>query len=164
MKHRPTAGLTLLELAIVMAVMAVLAALALPSLGAQLAHKRLQSAAQALADDITNARFEAAGRGQALQLEFEAGAAWCWAVTATPGCACGQAQACQLQRVRSVDHAQVRLLQARALRLDPAGTAPGGEVALLESARGERLRVEVSPLGRPRVCAVAGVWPALPAC
>lgn len=164
MKPRRIAGLTLLELAIALAVLAVLGTLALPGMGAQLAHTRLQAAAQGLADDISNARFEAAGRGQALHLELETGAAWCWAVAATPGCGCGQARACQLQRVRSTDHAQVRLLQAQALRLDPEGTARAGTVALLESARGERLRVDVSPLGRARVCAVAGVWPALPAC
>jgi type IV fimbrial biogenesis protein FimT len=164
MKPRRATGLTLLELAIALAVLAVLGTLALPSMGAYLAHTRLQAAAQALADDITNARFEAAGRGQALHVQPTAGAAWCWAVSATPDCACGQAQACQLHRVSAADHAQVRLLQAQPVRLDPTGTAPAGTVAVLESPRGERLKVEVSALGRARVCAASGAWPALPAC
>jgi type IV fimbrial biogenesis protein FimT len=164
MKPRLATGLTLLELAIVLAVLAVLGTLALPSMGAHLAHTRLQAAAQALADDITNARFEAAGRGQALHVEPVAGASWCWAVSATPGCACGQVQACQLHRVSAADHAQVRLLQAQPARLDPTGTALAGTVAVLESPRGERLRVEVSALGRARLCAASGTWPTLAPC
>jgi type IV fimbrial biogenesis protein FimT len=164
MKHRASTGLTLLELAIALAVLAVLGALALPSMATRLAHQRLQSVAQNLAGDITEARFQAASRGQPMHIEARAGPAWCWSVAAAPGCACAEVQTCQLHRVRGVDHAQVRLLEAQAIRLDPGGTAQGGTAALLESPRGERLRVEVSPMGRAHICASAGAWPQLPAC
>lgn len=164
MPRRRTTGLTLLELAIVLAVLAVLGALALPSMGSRMAHQRLQATAQTLADDITEARFQAASRGQPLHVQAHAGADWCWAVSLQPDCSCGGAQACQLHRVRSIDYLQVKMLEGRAVQLDPAGTAERSVVALLESPRGARLQVEVSALGRARVCANAGNWPALAPC
>ena len=49
--------------------------------------------------------------------------------------------------------------------LHPGGTAAGPQqAALLESSRGEQLRVEVSALGRARVCATRGAWPSVPNC
>jgi type IV fimbrial biogenesis protein FimT len=166
MAARPSVrGLTLLELAITLAVLAVLGALALPNITERLSRQRLQSAAEMLAADLTDARFEAARRGQALHVLAQEGTAWCWAVAAAPGCACDQAQACQVHRVRAADHPGVRLLEGHALVLDPAGTTPGGgTAAVFASPRGERLRVDVSALGRPRVCALQGAWPRLPAC
>lgn len=161
-------GLTLIELAIALAVLAILGAMALPSIGAQLDRQRLQASARALADDIAEARFQAARRGQVLHLQAtpggSGGAGWCWSVSASPDCPCGQPQACQLRNVRASDHPGVRLVSAQSLHLDPLGAAQAGTAALLESRRGERLRVDVSTLGRSRVCAAAGAWPQLPAC
>lgn len=157
-------GFTLIELVITMAVLAILGAIALPSVGAGLDRQRLQATAQALAADIGQARFEAARRGQALHLQASAGADWCWSVSADPGCRCGQAQACQLQNVRAADHPGVQIVSAQSLRLEDVGAAQAGTAAVLQSRRGDRLRVDVSALGRSRVCAAAGSWPALPAC
>lgn len=161
-------GLTLIELAITLAVLAILGAIALPSVGSSLDRQRLQASARALADDIAEARFEAARRGQALHLRAtpggSGGAGWCWSVSASADCPCGQPQACQLRNVRAADHPGVQLVSAQSLRLDPVGAAQAGTAALLESRRGERLRVDVSALGRSRVCAVAGAWPQLPRC
>ncbi len=159
-------GLTLLELAMVLAVLAVLSALALPSMGARLDRQRAQSAAEGLAADLAEARFEAARRGQALFVHAEGqGADWCWAVATQAGCACGgSAAACQLRQVRAAEHRGVKLVQGLSVRVDPAGTAQQPHTALLETKRGERLRVEVSALGRSRVCAVSGTWPRIPGC
>jgi hypothetical protein len=49
-------------------------------------------------------------------------------------------------------------------RLDPSGTAPAAQAATLEGSRGDRLRVELSTLGRTRICAEKGNWPRLPTC
>ena len=147
--------------------LAVLGAIALPGFGASLDRQRLQATAQALAADIAEARFEAARRGQTLHLNTDAGAAWCWSVSASAGCPCGQAQACQLRNVRAADHPGVQLVSAQSLRLEAEGAAQAGAAATLQSRRGERLRVDVSALGRTRVCALAGAagaWPRLPSC
>lgn len=149
-------GITLLELAIVLAVLAVLGALAVPSLGARLERQRLAGAAQSLAADLSNARFEAAQRGQALHVQPASGAAWCWAVSATTPCACAQPQPCQLRRVHADAHAGVRLVQGAPVRLEPGGTALATQVATFESRRGEQLRVLLLPMGRARICASAG--------
>jgi type IV fimbrial biogenesis protein FimT len=63
---RRYAGLTLIELCAVLAVLALLSALALPSLGHRLDRQRLHAAAETLAADLADARFEAARRGQPL--------------------------------------------------------------------------------------------------
>ncbi len=160
-------GLTMLEIAIALAVMAVLATLALPSLGARLDRGRLQGAAEMLAADLSEARFEAAKRGGPLFVETADaadGAAWCWAVATQAGCGCGQPQSCQLRTVRSTDHPGVKLASGLQARLDATGLGRSTQAATLESARGDRLRVELSATGRPRICAEKGSWPRLPSC
>ncbi len=151
-------GLTFLEVALVLAVIAIFASLAVPSFTARMERQRVQGAAEALAGDIAEARFEAARRGQPLFVEATAGASWCWAVATAPGCSCDGTQSCQLHAVRAGTQRGVKLVEGLAVRIDPAGAAQATQAALLETSRGERLRVEVSPLGRPRVCAVSGTW------
>lgn len=160
-------GLTLLELVAVLAVLAVLGTMALPSMHSSLQRHRLLAAAQGLAGDLAEARFLAAQRGQALHLAPQAGADWCWSVALVPGCDCRQAPACALHRVQAEDHPGVQLLQAQAAVLQPEGQAlasPALPVALLQGRGGERLRVDVTPLGRPRVCSTTGALPGIAAC
>jgi type IV fimbrial biogenesis protein FimT len=162
-----TLGFTLIELAIALAVMAVLATLAVPTLASRLDRARLQGAAETLAADLAEARFEAAKRGGALYVETAeaaGGAAWCWAVAVNAGCSCGAPQACQLKITRSADHPGVKLVGALNARMDPAGGVQTAQSATLEGSRGDRLRVELSTLGRPRICAEKGSWPRLPSC
>jgi type IV fimbrial biogenesis protein FimT len=162
MKHR---GLTLLELMIALAVLAIVASLTLPSFSSATERARLKSAAQTLAADLAEARFEAAQRGQPLYIDYGGGNDWCWAVATAPGCSCGQAQACQLKTVRAGDHAGIALLEAGAVRLDPAGATEGEtSTALFQSSRGESLRVELTPLGRTRICTPQGNVSGYPPC
>ncbi len=172
-RQRPPArraqGVTLLELAMALAVVAILGALAVPSLGARMERQRTQAAAEKLAGDLAEARFEAAQRGLPLTVRSQAGSGWCWAVATTPTCDCHTGQACLIRAVRSTDHPGVRLTQGQAVQLDPggsanAGAAGGATATVFETGRGERLRVAVSALGRPRLCAESGNWPHVPAC
>lgn len=169
MMRRAAFGFTLIEIGLALAVLAILAALALPDVGRRMERQRLQAAAQGLAGDLAEARFEAARQGQALFVEARVAASrdsgWCWAVARSAGCDCTAALACQVHAVRSADWRGVRLVEGLAVTLQPGGTATGAQQsALLESSRGEQLRVEVSALGRARVCATRGSWPSVPAC
>jgi Tfp pilus assembly protein FimT len=166
---RAIRGLTLLEMAMILAVVAVLGALAVPAMGARLDRQRAQAAAEKLAGDLVEARFEAAQRGQVLTVRPQPGAAWCWAVATTSACDCHLAQACAIRVVGSADHPGVRLVAGQPVDLQPGGSAwsgmaSGAATAVFETRRGERLRVAVSALGRPRVCAESGTWPRIPPC
>jgi type IV fimbrial biogenesis protein FimT len=163
--RRRCSGLTLIELMVVLGIVAVLAALSLPSFGAQVAGHRLKAAAETLAADIAEARFEAARRGSTLHLNYNQGAEWCWAVATASGCDCRSAQPCQLKAVRSADHPGLTLAQTRNAQFDPAGSTAGGDgAALLRSSHGSELRVAVSRLGHVRVCAPGAAALGFPAC
>jgi type IV fimbrial biogenesis protein FimT len=152
--RRRCSGLTLIELMVVLGIIAVLAALSLPSFGAQISRQRLKAAAETLAGDLAEARFEAARRGSALHLHYAPGPDWCWAVATASGCDCRSLQACQVKTVRSSDHPSVVLAQSRDALFDPAnGSAVGDGAAVLRSAGGDELRVALTRLGRVRVCA-----------
>lgn len=179
---RPARGLTLLELAVVLAVLAVLGALALPSMAARLRVERLQAAAELLAADIADARHEAARRGRTLHIEGRTGAgssgpAWCWSVATLPGCPCGNeasgpsssgavsptAAACRLKSVPAGDHPGVSLVQSEPVHVQADGQANPALAAVF--AAGERqLQVHVSRLGRARVCDPAGASTRVPRC
>lgn len=158
--HHGQRGLTLLEVLAGLAVLAVLAAMALPSLGGMAQRHRLAAAAEALAADLREARFEAARSGQPLYLQSQPqpAAGWCWTVARQPGCGCAEAAAsgCSLKTVLATDHPGVRLLQPLQVTLQAQGMAGDiGQAASTElaSAHGQRLRVELAALGRSRVCA-----------
>jgi type IV fimbrial biogenesis protein FimT len=158
-------GLTLLEVLAVLAVVAVLASLTLGSMGALAQRHQLTAAAEALAADLVEARMEAARSGQVLHVQSQwsalvapAGNRWCWSVATDAGCDCQAAVApsCRLKAVRADDHPGVSLLQPLEVRLNPLGTADGMALsAELQSARGDRLRVELGALGRTRICVPA---------
>jgi type IV fimbrial biogenesis protein FimT len=158
-------GLTLLEMMVAIAIVAVLASLAVPGFGATLSRLHLKAAAERVAADLSEARFEATRRGQAVHLHFEPGAHWCYAVALAPACGCGSAQPCQIRQTLGRDHAGVVLEQAQDLHFDPsAGTASVPAALRLRSSHGERLQVELTRLGRAKVCAPDGSTPGYPAC
>jgi len=152
--QRRLRGLTLIELMIGLAICATLMSLAVPSFQAYLQRQRLKAAAQTLAVDFAEARFESARRGTPLHLSFVPGTDWCWALTTSNACDCRVAQACRLKAVRSSDFRGVELAESAGTSFDPAtGTPQGTAAAVLQTPAGERLRVDVSGLGRPRICA-----------
>jgi type IV fimbrial biogenesis protein FimT len=163
--RRSDAGLTLVEILVTLALMAALATLTLPSFGQMIDRHRLISAAETLAADLAQARFEAARAGQPLHVVFRAGSDWCYAVALAPACACDQPQPCQLKTVRAADLPGIRLRQAADAHFDPAALSTVGGRASFESDAGEpRLSVGLTALGRARVCSPSGLrgYPACP--
>lgn len=163
-KRTACRGLTLIELAIALALMALLAVLAVPSMGAQLDQRRLTAAAEALTADLGEARFEAANQGRSIHLLVQGGANWCWSVATSATCPCGQRQACELRSASAGNHGVVQMLQGQSLLLTPTGAAQAAGAITLESRRGARLRVQLQALGRPRICAELGPTNRYPPC
>ncbi len=168
-QKRTRRGFTLLEMMIGLAIVAVLASLALPSLSATIARQRLKAAAEMLSADLAEARHEAARRGLPLHLHFKTTASWCWATTTTSGCDCATAQQCTVKATRAADHPGVLLVDAADVRFDPEGGGSANSAviqghALLQSARGEQLRVSLTRLGRAKVCAPGGELRGYPRC
>jgi type IV fimbrial biogenesis protein FimT len=156
-------GLTLLEVMVALAIVAVLTTLALPSFGSMMSRHRLKAAAEQMSMDLAELRLQATQRGQPMHVNLSAGAQWCYALAVASGCDCRVPQSCQLKTVRSKDHPGVTLLEGPDLRLDPQ-PGLGGGAALLQGSDGTRLRVGLSPLGRPKVCAPAADVPGFAAC
>lgn len=71
-RARRSAGLTLIELMVVVAVIAVLASLAAPSFQGMLAAKRLEGAVSLLMTDLQNARSEAVRLNRDVRVDFSA--------------------------------------------------------------------------------------------
>lgn len=163
MRLRPARGLTLLELMVTLAIVALLMTLALPSFGSIMARQRLKAAAEQLSMDLAELRLLAAQRGQTLHVNLSAGSQWCYALAVASGCDCRVPQGCQLKTVHAKDHPGVTLLEGQDLRIDPPPGSSEGS-ALLQSSDGARLRVGVSLLGRPKVCAPAAAVPGFGAC
>lgn len=155
-------GLTLIELAVVIALIVTLASLAMPSFADHLARHRVKAAAEALVAEMGEARWTAAQRGQPVHMNFSAGASWCWSVAATPACDCRVAQACRTRATGPAQWKGVELVSAEDARFEPDG--PGQGRAVLRSTRGHVLQVEVSPLGRAKLCSPIGGLPGVSAC
>jgi type IV fimbrial biogenesis protein FimT len=155
---RRARGLTLIEIAIGIAILAALLAAAVPSFAERIARARLAGAAETLAADLAEARFEAAQSGRPLHLVFSTGADWCYAVARTPGCDCRSAQPCQLKVARAADAPGVELLEADDAAFDPMSGEPAGGQALWRGVAGSQtLQVALTPLGRARVCSPTGL-------
>ena len=159
-RRRRSAGLTLLEALTTLAVLAILATVALPATGERIERTRLQAVAELLVADLANARIEAAQSGQPLHLAVTGGPDWCWSVSPVAGCGCGESRSCQLRRVSSAEYPGFTLSEAQGLELGPTEVATRTPIAALESRHGERLKVELSALGRPRLCLAASRTPA----
>jgi type IV fimbrial biogenesis protein FimT len=159
------AGLTLIELVMALAILAILATLAVPSMAARMDHRRIKTAAETLAGDITEARFEATRRRTPVYVQAAANG---WAVSAAPGCGMALSAACQIHSVNLADtnspHPGVQLQGRLELQLEPDGSVKNAAGVAVTGRQGDQLRVEVSPLGRPRICASVGAWPAMARC
>ena len=149
----PMRGVTLLELMIVLALMVVIASLAVPELGRQLSRWQMQAVAERLSSDLAEARFAAVQRRSAQHVRIQSGPAWCWSVSELPNCPCDAVHHCQRQRVVAPARGRIVITNDAQLRFEPRAEVQAGAPAVgVASPHGERLQVQLSPLGRARVC------------
>ena len=174
----PARGLTLLELSIALVVLALMLTMSVPSMSAWLARHRLRAAAQDLASDLGEARHEAARLARPVHVVFRAGSDWCYAVALSAQADChapsqapgrqraGQADAQLLKLVRASDHPGVMLVEAAPQSFDGrSGTSLGAPgFVQMASARGERIHLRMSALGRPSLCTPDAGLPGIARC
>lgn len=169
-------GLTLVELAVALAIVTLLALAAWPDLSDLLHRRNLAGIAAELRADLQRARSEAVARRQGVRIEVrsvEAGSCWLAFV--------GPAQACRCEVVSGpvcdagavlVSH---RFLETRGglvvsssvstLRFDPRlGTATPSGTLRVTSEGGASVHHVVNLTGRVRSCTVGGALPGLSAC
>ena len=147
---------TLIELMLVLSLVVVTASLAVPELGRQLSRWQMQAVAERLSHDMAAARFAAVQQRSAQYLRVQSGQTWCWSVSALPNCPCDAEQQCQTQRVAAPSRGRITLGQDTVIRFEPTADAQHMAATPLEvrSPHGEALRVQLTPLGRARVCSV----------
>lgn len=171
---RHARGLTLIELAIVVAIAAIVVAAAAPSFTALIDARRLDGAATRLAADLQLARSEAIARNRPLRLSLVAGdGATCWIVHSgsAADCSCDAAAAtCAggARAIRSVvlpgDERVSVAGNVASIVFDPLhGTSTPTGTLRVVGARGAAVHHVVNVVGRVRSCspggAVAGYSP-----
>jgi prepilin-type N-terminal cleavage/methylation domain-containing protein len=152
------AGVTLIEVAVALAVFVILATVAVPPISKHMQRQRLSLAAETLAADVAEGRFEAARLGKAVTVAAHTNHEWLWTLS-TPA-----SGATPLRQVGHGAHPGVRLVGGQGVTLLPTGFSAANTVAVFESPRGERLRVATGPTGRARVCSETAAWGRYSAC
>ncbi|MGZ8259556.1 MAG: GspH/FimT family pseudopilin [Caldimonas sp.] len=168
-------GLSLLEVAIVVAIIAIVGATAVLSFTALFDSRRLDGAATRLAADVQFVRGEAIARNRTLRLSIAAGAdASCWIVhtgsaadcsCAAPGAACsGDALAIRSVVLPNAERVGVAGNVA-SIAFDPLhGTSTPTGTLRLTDARGRSIHHVVNVLGRVRSCSPGGAVAGYPTC
>jgi type IV fimbrial biogenesis protein FimT len=169
----PAAGLTLVELMVVLAILAVLATSALPSLQSQLERRRLMATSAEVVALLQFARSEAVVRGQPLRITFmNDGQRSCVLVHSAraTACRCAALPMCEapasLERALVIPAARGVVVSSNSasMRHDPASgtTTPAGTVRV--SAREMAVHHVVNLGGRVRSCSPNGTVPGQPRC
>jgi type IV fimbrial biogenesis protein FimT len=168
-------GVSLLEVAIVVAIVAIVGASALPSFTALVESRRLEAAATRLAADLQFVRGEAIARNRSLRLSVRSGAdATCWIVHtgAAADCSCAAAgavcagEALAIKSVVLPNHERVGVAgNVASIVFDPLhGTSTPTGTLRLTDARGRAVHHVVNVLGRVRSCSPEGAVPGYPTC
>jgi len=170
MEDTGDSGVTLVELLVALSLAALLVAMAAPAMAAFIDKARLRSAAQALAQELRQARNHALNHQRTIHFSFAMGGEqWCYGWRDTSACSCDSrapGRLCQsstdkrLHLQRSTDFPAVTLSSrrpaARALLLfSPVRGTATAATFVLHSRYGQA-HVIVSPLGRVRVCSPLG--------
>ena len=168
-------GVTLIEVAVVVAIGAITLSTVAPSLRATIERRRLDGVAAQLAADLRFTRSAAVARNEPVRISFHAdGAGSCYLIhtgaKALCSCTAGRG-ACEgdAALIRAValhaDHGVAVSANVASILFDPLhGTStPTGTVRAV-AASGATVRHVVNVLGRVRSCAPAGALPGWRAC
>lgn len=170
-------GFTLIELMVAMSVLAIALGFAVSSFGAMLERQRLQGAAESLYDMLLVARSESINRYGNIYVSIATGAGWCHGIDDTAACNCGTANDCQVDGsakvTSSIDSKTITLSSAtttqfrynyqRGMPETTTGLGLSASTFTFTSSAGETLSVELSPVGRLRLC-TSGTFRGYPAC
>lgn len=155
-RHRQQ-GFSLLEVGVVLVILVILLVAALPAYGDFLVRKQLELASQSLVQDLRLAR-QASQIGQSnVFVSFRTGTQWCWGVNRGEPCDCGQPSSCNMSHMDGRDFKRIHLQRADALEFERSmGRAlQMGGAEFVADKGAQRLRVEVSAMGRTQVCSDA---------
>jgi type IV fimbrial biogenesis protein FimT len=157
-------GFTLVEVLIVALIAAALISIAAPTYADFSARHQLAAASDTLALELRQARYEAVQRGVTLHVTPTPGARWCVAVSAQPGCRCGDAS-CALRTIESTDFPDVAMSVGSPARIDGRlGHSDAGMVAVFTANRSFGTEVQLSATGRPKVCSSGAAMQDIPSC
>eukprot|EP01137_Pigoraptor_chileana_P008129 Opistho-2@54534 len=150
-------GFTLVELAAVMAITGIVLAVAVPSYSRFLQRQQLRGAADALMQDLRNARETSVRTRAPVFLNFRSsGKHWCWGANRSQPCDCSGASAlpaCGISQGHKRDYPDVRVDSAVDAEFEPAlGQAPQHGAVAFSTAKNQSLRVELNAMGRAQVC------------
>jgi prepilin-type N-terminal cleavage/methylation domain-containing protein len=157
-------GFTLIEVLVVALIAALLTTIAVPTYADFSARHKVATAAQSLALELRQARYEAVQRGTALYVNPTAGASWCVAVSADAACQCGQPN-CALRTIDAAQYPGVTMTLGVPVSFDgQQGRSDAGLVAVLTANRRFGSEVQLTASGRPRVCSSGAPLPDMPSC
>jgi type IV fimbrial biogenesis protein FimT len=187
---RTAGGFTIIEVMVVVLVVSVLLTVGLPAFNGYLERNRLRSAAEGIANDFGFARSEAIMRGPAgtMNVSFKVTGPtdWCYGFVVSGECDCKvsdttDASACvidiagtnTLRRVLSTEYqGDVSMTMDNATKFSGTnptamftatrGLANAGEVRL--SADGNSVYVQITALGRVRICSPSSTIVGYPTC
>jgi prepilin-type N-terminal cleavage/methylation domain-containing protein len=170
------AGVTLIELMIVIVITAILLALAVPAFMDTLDRNRLRAVTDTVYGDFQYAKSESIKRNQPLKVDFnisDGGVTWCYGFVLGAGASCDcevedpeATDACVidpgvLKVVRHTDYKGVSMAASADFAFDNVrGTVNPGNPAFdsitLDSERGKQTRVDVYDMGKIRTCSPSG--------
>lgn len=177
--RRAHAGLTLIELMVVLVIGATLVTLVGPSMADLIATQRVQSINAELVTDLQFARSEAVRRNAVVSVRFGSDAdETCYVMfieTVAGNCNCtnGAGAACNLaEEIRTVSVPRSRGVTVTTANVPPSlsfraidgvNAAPGFAANVVSGRRGQ-LRTTVGAAGRPQVCTQDGSMKSYPGC
>lgn len=179
---RRKAGFSLIELMVVVAVLAIIVTIAAPNLQIFIDKNRVVGAAEAVYNQVQQARSEAVKQSASMEMVFSDETAWCSGFSrqgATP-CDCtddldGEApcgiladgQTMVLKVLKGADYRGVTMVDVAVASIvfdGVRGTTGMDESVTLQSEMGRQMQVEINPLGRVRLCSPNGSVGGYPEC